>query len=186
MAYIIVAENMESSLRKKRSKNHKDSSVDVNLAELEKTPSKNQEQFDELPKKKLKSFTYKEKQKILDQLDDIPPEIICAKYNLSDRTLRYWKSKKEKIFENAKNINFRNAKRIRNTQERDNQLLQWLVKKQVDGIPISGPLLKKQALIENKNFHGRSNFKASEGWLSGWKRRKNIRCLKKRGNCYFL
>ena len=178
MLYIIVIENMEPSRRKRKRKHHKDFSLDFNHAELERSPSENQEQLDTPPKKKLKSFTYGEKRKILDELNEIPLEIICEKYDLSDRTLRYWKSRKEKIFENAKNINVRNAKRIRDPQERDNQLLQWLIKNQNDGVPISGPILKKQALIENKSLFGPSNFKASEGWLSGWKKRKNIRCVK--------
>ena len=54
------------------------------------------------------------------------------------------------------------------------RLFKWFLRKQNLGQPISGPLLKKKALLFNKLLGGPEKFKASNGWLEKFKKRHSI------------
>lgn len=133
-------------------------------------------------RKRRKRFSYKEKSQILNELKLKSKEEIREKYNISERALRMWVSEKEIIEEAAKNSKLNKYKKKSYNHEMDDCLFDWLLKTQQSGIPVSGPMLKNQALIVNKNLQKLPKFVASEDCLSGWKVRKNIRCLKITGN----
>ncbi|XP_046598070.1 jerky protein homolog-like isoform X1 [Neodiprion lecontei] len=138
----------------------------------------NQDLLDDPPRKKRKRFSFEEKKNILEAMTRYSAVVICKKYELSDRTLRKWKSEKEKIIQEAKKTNCKKLKKKSNVTEMDDAMFQWLVEVQDKGIPISGPMIRRQALIAKAHHPKNDQFRASEGWLSRFKKRKNIRCLK--------
>lgn len=80
---------------------------------------------------------------------------IRKKYNVSDRALRKWKTEKDKI-ETVNNTNLQKAKRMTYNKEMADDLFQWLLETQQCGIPVSGPMIKQQAIITgnvNKNLY---------------------------------
>ena len=50
-------------------------------------------------------------------------------------------------------------------------------------IPITGPLLKEEALLIAKMLDPSTAFKASNGWLESFKKRHNIKSMKVSGEC---
>lgn len=52
----------------------------------------------------------------------------------------------------------------------------WFLKTRSSNVPISGPMIKQKTKEIAKELNIQ-DFKASEGWLFGWKRRKAIRQL---------
>ena len=131
---------------------------------------------DDHRRKTRKRFSFEEKKNILEEMNQYSPDVIREKYELSDRTLRKWKSQKEDIIQEAAKNNCKQLKKKTNAEEMDSAMFQWLVETQEKGIPISGPMVRQQALILNQNLHLKDDkFKASEGWLSGFKERIKIR-----------
>lgn len=55
-------------------------------------------------------------------------------------------------------------------------LYRWFNKRSLQGLPISGPLLKEKALRFNKEI-GVGGFKASDGWLESWKKHYGVQKL---------
>lgn len=53
----------------------------------------------------------------------------------------------------------------------------WFREQRAAGCPLSGPLIRLQALRFWSLFGGADSFLATEGWLSRWKVRHGIRCL---------
>ena len=133
---------------------------------------------EEPAKKKRKRFSFEEKKKILEELNTTSPESICEKYQFSERALRKWRSEKARIRKIAKNSYFKNLKKKTDTQEMDDAMYEWFCKNSKSGISISGSVVRRQALIVDKTLHKYKKFKASEGWLSGWKKRRKMRGLK--------
>ncbi|XP_017790206.1 PREDICTED: jerky protein homolog-like [Habropoda laboriosa] len=57
----------------------------------------------------------------------------------------------------------------------DDALYVWYIKERENGIPVSGPILRKKALTLNKKVGGDPTFTASVGWLGRWKARHGIK-----------
>ena len=57
----------------------------------------------------------------------------------------------------------------------------WFTQRRATGVPISGPLLCEKALYFNEKLGGSTNFKASPGWLYGFKSRHGNRQLEFQG-----
>lgn len=141
-------------------------------------PIGNQDLLDDPRRRRRKRFSFEEKKNILEALNKYPQDVICEKYELSDRTLRKWKAEKEIIIEEGNKANTKKLKKKSTAEEMDDAIYQWLVETQDQGIPISGPMIRRQALIVKENHPKNDQFKASEGWLSGFKRRNKISSLK--------
>lgn len=107
----------------------------------------------------------------------VPASKIAMDLQCNPSTVRAWKklSIKDliKIDTNAisKRIRFR---KIENNRV-DKAMWIWFQQYRAKGIPLSGPLIRAQALKFHKRLGGSKNFQASEGWLSKWKDRHNIR-----------
>ena len=130
------------------------------------------------PASKRKRFSFQEKKKILEECKVKSWKFIHKKYKINQRTLRKWKEKKDVIYNSAKNSNSANKKKVvQDTTELDDALHLWLLDALNKGIPITGKIVQRKALDLNEEMCRRSDFKASNGWLEGWKKRKNVRCL---------
>ncbi|CAK9800674.1 Jerky protein homolog-like [Anthophora quadrimaculata] len=57
----------------------------------------------------------------------------------------------------------------------DDALYVWYIQKCENGIPVSGPILRKKALSLNEKVGGDPTFTASVGWLGRWKARHGIK-----------
>lgn len=107
---------------------------------------------------------------------------LAEEYGVSKSAVSYIVSKKETIkdFEHMlKQQNGRSDKRTRASGVENNRvemaLFTWFTQKRMQGELISGPLLKEKALQFNAEVGGSSTFKASNGWLSRFKSRHQIR-----------
>lgn len=78
-------------------------------------------------------------------------------------------SKRRKVMKQAKNVQLEEA------------LFMWFIQRRSRGDPISGPLLTEKALYFNEQLGGPSDFKASQGYLHGFKSRHGIRLLNTQG-----
>ncbi|KAJ4429532.1 hypothetical protein ANN_21701 [Periplaneta americana] len=58
----------------------------------------------------------------------------------------------------------------------DKELFLWFQEQRRKGTPISGPILKEKALDMHKKYGG-DNFSASDGWLSMWREKYDVRPL---------
>ncbi|KAG6935897.1 tigger transposable element derived 5, partial [Chelydra serpentina] len=85
-------------------------------------------------------------------------------------TLRWWKNEEEKlrslprILEKETGLQRKKVK-FANDERLDSALYQWFVQARSEGVPISGPILKAQAVKFDRLINGNySKFKASNGW----------------------
>ena len=62
-------------------------------------------------------------------------------------------------------------------------LYKWYCLARERNIPISGPLLKEEALLIAKKLDPETSFKASNGWLDSFKKHHNIKNMKVSGEC---
>lgn len=53
----------------------------------------------------------------------------------------------------------------------------WFAQKRNEGVPVSGHMISEKASWFNEKMNGSENFKASAGWLEGFKKRHGIRQL---------
>ncbi|XP_033217370.1 uncharacterized protein LOC117173093 [Belonocnema kinseyi] len=132
----------------------------------------------EPPKRKRKRFNFQEKEKIVQEAKTKDMETICRKYKIGESTLRKWKKQEDDIFDCAKTVNLKNAKKATNTEELDWAMYAWLMDFQNRDIPVTGPIARQKALELNKKLRGPNDFKASKGWLEKWKKRMNLSALK--------
>lgn len=72
------------------------------------------------------------------------------------------------------NVNMRRVSHVTDSQF-DNAMYMWFCQKRKLGEPRSGTLIQQQARLFHNRFYGESKFTASDGWLSKFKRRHNIR-----------
>ncbi|XP_057319443.1 jerky protein homolog-like [Microplitis mediator] len=105
------------------------------------------------------------------------PSKLAAEYNVSRQAISKIK-KREQFILKAENVlkscdGDVTKKRYRATEENplEQQLFEWMNEQRRAGILISGPMIKKQALLLNKHLGGRDTFTASDGWLDRFKKR---------------
>lgn len=125
--------------------------------------------------KKRKSLSLIDKLKIITQIEQGATQAEVARQSLLPKqTVQNIWSKREKIKEDAKNVNS-GYKKVRKCDypTLDSSLIQWFNLQRARNVPISGPILKGKAM-ELANELGISEFKASEGWLESWKKRHGI------------
>ncbi|XP_074111846.1 major centromere autoantigen B-like isoform X1 [Cotesia typhae] len=124
-------------------------------------------------------FSFKEKLKILQQLENNSMMTVCKNFHVNEFTVRKWKKQRELIEKNCKDRKLCNTKKkiIVGNPDVDDALHKWYLKARRKRLPISGPILKSEALRLNDELGGKKDFVASDGWLDNWKRRKGIKSL---------
>lgn len=111
---------------------------------------------------------------------DVPASKIAADLQCNPLTVRAWKKNQQSIKDlittntNAilkKKVHFRKIE----TNQVDKATWIWFQQYRSKGMHLSGPLIRAQALKFHQILRRSTNFQASEGWLSKWKNRHNIR-----------
>ena len=134
-------------------------------------------------KPKKRSYSLKEKVEIISAVDEAmksgiksPKSTVGTKYGLSSSTLSTFLKNRDKIMDAADGMDFsRDRKRMRTSPYADveEMLYTWFKQKRTLGIPISGPLLQRQA-ESFAQLAGHQECKCSNGWLSRFKGRHDI------------
>lgn len=125
--------------------------------------------------KKRKSITLATKVKILESSKTMNTVDICQKYEISPSSLSRIKSNSKSILESSEKMD-NNVKRIRsegNLEEITNFILYLINKCNEVHIPICDSLIREWALTKAKELKF-VDFKASNGWLNGLKKRNSI------------
>lgn len=129
-------------------------------------------------KRKLSAFTVKDKVRIINFVENNPNRTrkdIANELQVSEPTLSRICSKKAEILKEAASGELSNCKRKRLSEYPDleKSLFIWFKQTRDKDIPVSGTLLKEKA----KKFADSlkiDDFKASNGWLDGFKKRHSI------------
>ncbi len=136
-------------------------------------------------KKKRVSYSLKQKIEIINAVDEAmqtnarnAKTLVARRYNLTPSTLSTFLKNREKLFKKHESQCFHSErKRMRTTPFPDveEMLFRWFRQKIGQGLPISGPILQKQA----DNFaraagYSEEEFKCSNGWLTRFKERHDI------------
>lgn len=129
---------------------------------------------DEREIKERKRFTFEEKRKILEDARHMTTNEICRKYDIGERSLRKWKANKSQIEDASEDDYLKNAKKMNLCSELDDELYTWMQFAQAKGTVVTGTILRQQALIMNTRIGAIKDFKASNGWIDRWKKRKNV------------
>lgn len=135
-------------------------------------------------KRKHNVLNIETKVKIIKKLDEGESGSSLAQfYNVGKSTIADIKRKKEIILSYASKMVSvygkitRKVMKSATNDKLDKALFLWFLQKKTLGEPISGPTLRKQALIFNSKMGDTSDFKASSGWLRNFKSRHGIREL---------
>lgn len=109
-------------------------------------------------------------------MKNLSKDQICEKYNLNPLVFSRWLKDSSKIKLCASENYQGSLKKLRcpTNTELDDMLYTWFLETRSSNVPISGPMIKQKAKEIAKELNI-LDFKASEGWLFGWKRRKAIK-----------
>lgn len=99
---------------------------------------------------------------------------IAKDFGIPPNTLSTYLKNKDKILSSAEEVD-KGRKRLREPEHPnlDNCVLKWFKQARDKKIPLSGPLIRAKAEQFAKEL-GKENFKASTGWLDGFKDRNKI------------
>lgn len=139
-------------------------------------------------KRKRVVLSIKEKVEILKLLESsVSYTVIAEKYGIGRSTVADIKSRKEKILQFKSEMVAMGVKRTVKAMKfgEDKQLDQavylWFKQKRMEGVPVSGGMIREKALTLNRRLHGETTFKASEGWKWRFCKRHGIRQLSVQG-----
>lgn len=136
-----------------------------------------------MQKNKRSSISMQDKLSILKEIESgNKPNDICKKYSIHASTLSRIKINKENIHTFVSN-NLKATtlmKRMKGAQnsELEKRLYAWFVDRRSMHDIITNDVLKLKALDINKSMNGSDDFIASDGWLTKFKKRFNLRILK--------
>ena len=126
--------------------------------------------------------------KILGMIDkSMSYTVIGEKFGKGKSTVSDVKKNREKIIKfNKDTLEMgmkKKAKTMKLGKDRnlDDALYVWFRQKRMEGIPVSGPMLRKKALLLNKMLNGSDNFIASDGWKWRFCQRYGIHQLSLQG-----
>lgn len=125
---------------------------------------------------KRSRYSFREKLMVLRALDTGAEQSLCNKLGVKYSTLKKWirnRAEIEKAYKKENGQDFKGNRPVAN-KDVDDALYIWFLQARVNGLPVSGAILRSKALSFNKELGGLETFKASEGWLSRWKRRKGV------------
>lgn len=135
-----------------------------------------------------KVLTLKEKVAVLEYANKNPGSSsrnISSSFNCGKTQIQRILKTKDEIMDEFEKNGPENRKRHRVEGHADvnDALYKWYSLARERNIPISGPLLKEEALLIAKKFDPETSFKASNGWLDSFKKRHNIKNMKVSGEC---
>lgn len=129
------------------------------------------------PRVQYKTLTFAEKVAVIREVEKgVKKKYQIAKdYGIAPNTLSSFLKNKDKILSNFSSGNVKDRKRARepDNPEVDECVLKWFKQARDKAIPLSGPLVQAKA-EEFSACLGKSDFKASNGWLQGFKERNGI------------
>ena len=100
----------------------------------------------------------------------------AAYYGLNEKQVRDWLKKKDQLAATSKSTKrLSGAGRPVNDKRLDNELINWVDTQRKNGNAVTGRQLQRQA---RRHSNG-PDFKASDGWLRGFKRRHSLSTRKK-------
>ena len=101
--------------------------------------------------------------------------LIAKKYGISPSTLSTFIKNKDQIAEDFANTTSPSRKRARKPAipEVDEAVLLWFTEARSNDAKLDGIMIRTKA-EEFAKMLGKPDFKASDGWLTNWKRRNNI------------
>ena len=113
---------------------------------------------------------------------------LAEKYDVNPSSVTRIIQNKKSIQEKHKIVteaggNSAKRKRYAGTEESalETILLDWFRELRNCNEPVTGSMLKTQAILIYKSIHGNKKFEASSGWVDGFKKRHGIRCLETKG-----
>ena len=136
-----------------------------------------------------KILNLKEKVAVLEYVKKNPGSSsrkISSVFNCGKTQIQNILKTKDEIMDEFEKNGSENRKRHRAEGNADvNEALynKWYCLARERNIPISGPLLREEALLIAKKLDPETTFKASNGWLDSFKRRHNIKSMKVSGEC---
>ncbi|XP_043587808.1 jerky protein homolog-like isoform X2 [Bombus pyrosoma] len=129
-------------------------------------------------KRKKVTVTIAKKLKALYRIDKGEPlRSIAIDLGVGISTVSDWKKNRKEIEDFCAKMVSRDSLGNRGTIKKaknvtlDDALYMWYIQELENGIPMSGPILRKKALSLNKKLGGDPTFTASVGWLGRWKAR---------------
>ena len=125
-----------------------------------------------LKKREHKEMNLESKYKALLELDKGKTnKEVASLFGVPPNTVSTWKRNKTKIYEAFQNGS-PSTKRIKigKYDQINKAVLQWFEQAQSENVPITGALIREQALCFAKELNI-EHFQASEGWLQKWKKR---------------
>ncbi|XP_033225367.1 jerky protein homolog-like [Belonocnema kinseyi] len=129
-------------------------------------------------KQKRQRLTFKQKCELLDKVKaGTSKQDVLQKYGISDFTYRRLLAREADLSNKFKNYEYQNKKSSKTSNDvlLDAAVFEWFKQARERGDPMSGPIIKEKALILNEKLNGPKTFKASTGWLDGFKKRYGIR-----------
>lgn len=135
-----------------------------------------------IQKRKKITLTFEQKTEILQKLKDgYSGKWLAIDYNVSESMITYVKSKKSEILESVSNTFNSATKKTLHLcpySEMENKLYDWFLNQRERGFFVDGNMFKykaKQIFASAYPLIGPDKFHASDGWLTNFKRRKEIR-----------
>ncbi|KAK1130636.1 hypothetical protein K0M31_020519 [Melipona bicolor] len=110
-----------------------------------------------------------------------PLKSVAIDLGVGTSTVSDWKKNRKEIEDFCAKMVSRDSLGNRGTIKKaknvtlDDALYMWYIQERENGVPVSGPILRKKALSLNKKLGGDPTFTASVGWLGRWKARHGIR-----------
>ncbi|XP_018329015.1 jerky protein homolog-like [Agrilus planipennis] len=132
-------------------------------------------------KRAHKTLTLAEKYNILQQLENgVTGRQLAKKYGIGTSTISDIKKNSEKIkryVDNSTSDGLFKKKTLREAEfpEMENELCTWFKMQRDKEVVISSNLLSEKAKELHEKHYGTNKFKASQGWLTNFKKRHNIR-----------
>ena len=135
-----------------------------------------------------KALTLKEKVGVLDYVKKNPSagsRKISGVFGCGKTQIQSILNNKQSIMDEyeANGQESRKRHRVGDYQDVNDAVYKWYCLARERNIPITGPLLKEEALLIAKKLSPSSSFKASNGWLESFKKRHNIKHMTVSGEC---
>lgn len=110
-------------------------------------------------------------------------KILAEELQVGESTIRDWKKKEAELFNFSRSVLtpaiLENRCTLKTSvyQQVNEALYIWFLQQRSTGAPVTGPIIQAKAKILSKLIDVNSNFGASDGWFSRWKKRYGIRFL---------
>jgi len=133
-------------------------------------------------KRKKVVLTLEQKIKALDQMDSgVTAAKIARDLGVGESTVKDWKKNKEQLRRfvgaSTSGMDKRSTLKKPTSEELDAAVWMWFVQQRNNNFPVSGAILKEKAVSLDRKINSESNFVASEGWLTRWKKRHGVHHL---------